>query len=628
MILDASAGVEPQTYQVWKQSNSFQIPKLVYLNKMDKPRSNYEKCLVDISKFKTSHLLLQLPVFESGRFAGVIDLIRLEKNIWNLKEDAAGIVVESRPLSEKDSEYRLALELKEELIGRLCEFDSELSELMISIDNLMELPEQLIVNSIRRSTIRNQVVPVLMGSSFKNVGIQLLMNAVTRYLPSPLEKNETISRLANGHTSGFLFKVKYDKKLGPLFFIRIYEGEIKPNIKLLNYSKNKEEHIERIYKVFGNDYTEIRSAKKGDIVALSGLQHSSNGDFFVQNRETFRRVENHVNNPKTELTAGEEIILKGLKFPEPVIFCSIEAPSPSKELLLENALKRLQQEDPSFSVAFNKETNQTILRGMGDLHLQVIKDRIKRDFGLDPYYGNLQIAYLETLESALEQELQFDKTIKDNKSSVFIKLILKPKETKSSTMTVTNETINKYNSKILRVVSNEENELWKLSMAKKKLIERGIQLAIDAGPLLGNKVVNLTAELHEFKTTSKTLDTVIISAAYECVKQAFKKSTAHFYLLEPIMKMNMEFPEKTYPVLINELANRRAVIGELKSADDDRQTLSVLIPFVETIDLSNKIRSITSGHAHFTMQVDNYLPVRSSDEMKIIEEAKFGQVLS
>lgn len=628
MILDASAGVEPQTYQVWKQSNSFQIPKLVYLNKMDKPRSNYAKCLADISKFKTSHLLLQLPVFERDRFTGVIDLIRLERNVWNLKEDAAGIVVESRLLSEQDSEYRQALELKEELIGRLCEFDGDLSEQMMSTDNLLELPEQLIVNSIRKSTIQNQVVPVLMGSSFKNVGIQLLMNAVTRYLPSPLEKNETISRLADGRTTSFLFKVKYDKKLGALFFIRIYEGEIKPNTKLLNYSKNKEEHIDRIYKVFGNDYTEVRSAKKGDIVALSGLQYSSNGDFFVANRETYRRVENHVNNPDTELTVGEEIILKGLKFPEPVMFCSVEAPSPSKELQLENALKRLQQEDPSFSVAFNKETNQTILRGMGDLHLQVIRDRIKRDFGLDAYYGNLQIAYLESLENTLEQELQFNKVIKDTKCSVYIKLVLKPKEQKSSKMIVTNEKINEYSSKILRVVQTDENELYKLSMTRKKLIERGIQLAIDAGPLLGNKVVNLAAELHEFRSTSKTLDTVIISAAYECVKEAFKKSAAQFYLLEPIMKMDMEFPEKNYSILINELANRRAVIGELKTADDERQTLSVRIPFAETIDLSNKIRSITSGTAHFTMQVDNYLPVRASDEGKIIEEAKFGQVLS
>ena len=626
MILDASAGVEPQTYQVWKQSNSFRIPKLVYLNKMDKPRSNYAKCLADISKFKTSHLLLQLPVFESGRFAGVIDLIRLEKNVWNLKEDAAGVVVESKRLNEQDSEYKLALELKEELIGRLCEFDGDLSEQMISTDNLLELPEQLIVNAIRRSTIKNQVVPVLMGSSFKNVGIQLLMNAVTRYLPSPLEKNETISRLANGQTSGFLFKVKYDKKLGPLFFIRIYEGEMKSNTKLLNYSKNKEEHIDRIYKVFGNDYTEVRSARKGDIVALSGLQHSSNGDFFVQNRETFRRFESHVDNPKTALTVGEEIILKGLNFPEPVIFCSVEAPSPSKELQLENALKRLQQEDPSFSTAFNKETNQMILRGMGDLHLQVIKDRIKRDFGLDAYYGNLQIAYLETLENPLEQELQFDKVIKENKSSVFIKLILKPKAPKSSKMTVTNEMINDTGLKILKVVMNDENELFKLSMTRKKLIERGIQLAIETGPLLGNKVVNLTAELHEFKATSKTLDTVIISAAYECVKQAFKKG--NFYLLEPIMKLDLEFPEKNYSILINELASRRAVIGELKSTDDGRQTLSVLIPFAETIDLSSKLRSITSGTAYFSMQVDNYLPVRASDEGKIIEEAKFGQVLS
>lgn len=595
---------------------------------MDKPRSNYERCLADISKFKTSHLLLQLPVFKSDRFAGVIDLIRLERNIWNLKENAMGVLVESKKLSEQDAEYRRALELKEELIGRLCEFDGELSEQMFSTDNLLDLPEQLIVNSIRKATIQNQVVPVLMGSSFKNVGIQLLMNAVTRYLPSPLEKNERISRLANGQTSGFLFKVKYDKKLGPLFFVRIYDGEIKPNIKLLNYSKNKEEQIDRIYKVFGDDYTEVRTAKKGDIVALSGLQHSSNGDFFVQHREMFRRVENFVNDSENVLTPGEEIVLKGLKFPEPVIFCSVEAPSPSKELQLEQALKRLQQEDPSFSVAFNKDTNQTILRGMGDLHLQVIKDRIKRDFKLDAYYGNLQIAYLETLESPLDHELQFDKVIKDSKNSVFMRLVLKPKEPKSSTMTVTNEMINDSTSKILKVVVNDENELWKLSMTKKKLIVRGIQLAIDAGPLLGNKVVNLTAELHDFKTTSKTLDTVVISAAYECVKQAFKKSSSSFYLLEPIMKMDIEFPERNYSVLINELANRRAAIGELKSVDDDRQALSVLIPFAETIDLSNKIRSITSGNAHFTMQVDNYLPVNKSDEAKIIDEAKYGQALS
>lgn len=628
IILDASAGVEPQTYQVWKQSNNFQIPKLIYLNKMDKPRSNFRKCLNDISKFKTSHVLLELPIFEKDRFVGVIDLIKLEKNIWNLKEDVSGVLVESQKLNKQDNEFKMALEMKEELIGRLCEFDSELSEQMFKTDDLLELSDQLIVNSIRKSTIQNQIIPVLMGSSFKNIGIQPLMNAITRYLPSPLERNIRISKLVNGKTAGFLFKIKFDKKLGPLFFIRVYEGEFKPNIKLLNYSKNKEEKIDKIFKVFADDYTEVRLAKKGDIVALTGLQYSSNGDFFVQNRETFKNVQNYVDNPKNELTLSEDIVLKGLKFPEPVIFCSVEAPSPSKELELENALKRLQQEDPSFSVIFNKETNQTILRGMGDLHLQIIKERIKREFKLEPYYGNLQISYLESLEDKIEHEIQFAKQIKDIKNNVYIKLVLKSNTAKSNRMNVGNDEINNYNLKILKVIVNDENQLYKLKYSHLKCIEKGIQMAIDAGPLLGNKVINLKAELHNFKASSKTLETVIISAAYECVKQAFKLNSSKFYLLEPIMKLDLDFPEDKYLTLVNELANRRAVIGELKSSDDDRQSLSVLIPFSETINLSNKIRSIASGNAHFTMQIDNYLPVNKSEEAKIIEETKYGIALN
>lgn len=625
VLLDASAGVEPQTYQVWKQSNNFQIPKLVYLNKMDKPRSNYEKCLDDISKFKTSHLLLQLPVFEkNNRFVGVIDLINLEKNIWNLNEDEYGIVVENKKLSIEDNEYKKALELKEDLIGKLCEFDNELAEKVFTNDDLLSISDHFIINSIRKSTIKNQIVPVLMGSSFKNVGIQLLMNAITRYLPSPLEKNSKISKLVNGQTSGFLFKIKYDKRYGSLFFIRIYEGELKSNAKLINYSKNKEEKVDKIFKVFGNDYTEVKSAKKGDIVALNGLQYSSNGDFFVSSRETFKRIENHVNKYSEELTASENIILNGLKFPEPVIFCSVEAPSPSKELELENALKRLQQEDPSFSVTFNKQTNQTILRGMGDLHLQIIKERIRRDFKLDPYFGSLQIAYLESFNSKIEHELQFDKQVKDIKNSVFLKMILKPlSEDLRSIDAVKDE-----NSKIVKVVVNDENELYKLSLSNLKCIEKGVQLALESGPLLGNKVVNFVAELHDFKRTSKTLDTIIISATYELIKEAFNKSTANFFLLEPIMKMTIEYQdEDKYQLLLRELSNRRAEIGDLK-ANDGSHTLDVKIPLSETIDLSSTLRSITSGKVHFSMQIANYLPVNKSDEGKIIEESKFGSSLN
>lgn len=592
---------------------------------MDKPRANYLKCLDDISKFKTSHLLLQQPLFDkSKKFIGVVDLIKLEKNIWNLEKDSFGIVVETKKLNEQDNEFGQAIALKEDLIGRLCEFDNHLSEQVFSTDNLLELPDQLIVNSIRKSTIKNQVVPVLMGSSFKNIGAQLLMNAITRYLPSPLERNLNISNLVDGRTSGFLFKIKYDKHLGALFFIRIYEGELRSNMKLLNYSKNKEERIEKIFKVFANEYTEVKTAKKGDIVALTGLQASSNGDFFVQNRETYSKVRHHIDK-STELGKGEEIILKGLKFPEPVIFCSVEAPSPSKEKELENALKCLQQEDPSFSVTFNKQTNQTILRGMGDLHLQIIKDRLARDFKLDAYYGKLQIAYLETLQGRIEHELQFNKVIRETKNSVYIKLILK--SLSSNLNSISNDAINDDTKKVVKVIRSDENELYKLKLSHLNCIEKGVQLALETGPLLGNRVVNISAELHDFKTTSRTLDTVIISAAYECVSEAFQNGLSSFHLLEPIMAMEIEFSEKNYNTVLNELSNRRAIIGDLR-LNDDRQILNALIPFVETINLSNKLRTVTSGNAHYTMQIDNYHVVNKSEESRIIEETKFGSVLN
>lgn len=374
VILDASAGVEAQTLTVWQQANNYDIPKLVYLNKMDKPRADPTYCLQELADLTENPLPIQIAASDiDGRFHGLIDLITMQLKVWDTRQDSSGAIMNSCPLLPTDGHmYDKAKKAREELIGVLSDRDSKFGELILETDTLQDLPTPEIVNAIRRCTIRNQVVPVTIGSSYKNVGVQSLMDTIVRLFPSPLEKNnQLLTRYRDTKLCAFAFKVSFHPNYGPLTFVRIYSGKLIGNSRIYNSARSVAEKVAKIFIPFADTLKEVTHAMPGSIVAISGLNQTYTGDCLMQSREFSQQILHELSTCNS-LSVCERLIVHGLKPPKPVYFCSIEAPTVSKQKDLEIALQRLQKEDPSFSVTCNDDTKQMVLNGMGELHLEVI----------------------------------------------------------------------------------------------------------------------------------------------------------------------------------------------------------------------------------------------------------------
>lgn len=340
---------------------------------MDKPRADHLACVQDVRELADRPLLVQLPLYRQERFHGVVDLLSMQRIEWDLEADASGGVVASRALDGEDRQLlRTATQLREELIGSLCEHDAQLGESVLQVDDLRELPTPTLVNALRRCTIRNQVCPVLMGSSFKNLGVQLLLDSIVKLLPSPLEINHQLLRRFDKQLCAFAFKVLFHQNLGNLTFVRVFSGRLQAGGRIYNQTRKLTEKVAKLYVPFADSFQEAQYADAGSIVAVSGLLQSYTGDSLMLSREFGEQLHKEwASQPDRRLSTAENLIAHGLKPPAPVYFCSIEAPSVSKQKDLEFALQRLQKEDPSFTVKTNEETDQMVLNGMGELHIDV-----------------------------------------------------------------------------------------------------------------------------------------------------------------------------------------------------------------------------------------------------------------
>jgi elongation factor G len=374
VILDASAGVEAQTLTVWQQADNYRIPKLVYLNKMDKARADPTLCLNDLRELTESPLPIQMPLFNlDRRFHGLVDLISMQRKVWDIAADSEGSVQLCTPLTEQDGEtWTQATRMREDLIGMLCEHDSTFESIVLQIDRLDKLNERDLLNAIRRCTIGGSIVPVTVGSSYKNVGVQSLMDSVVKVFPSPLEKNSSLyRRFQNSKLCAFAFKVVFHANYGPLTFVRVYCGQLTGNSRIFNSARGLSEKVGKIFVPFADSLQEVSVADVGSIVAISGLTQTFTGDSLMTSRDFSQELTDTLHGKESPLTECERLILHGLKPPAPVFFCSIEAPSMSKQKDMEVALQRLQKEDPSFHVVTNDDTKQMVLNGMGELHIEV-----------------------------------------------------------------------------------------------------------------------------------------------------------------------------------------------------------------------------------------------------------------
>ncbi|XP_059132249.1 ribosome-releasing factor 2, mitochondrial isoform X2 [Peromyscus eremicus] len=435
-VFDASAGVEAQTLTVWKQADKHKIPRICFLNKMDKTGASFNYAVESIrEKLKAKPLILQLPIGEAKTFKGVVDVVNKEKLLWNSNSDD-GKDFERKPLLEASDPELLkeTIEARNALIEQVADLDDEFADLVLGefSENFDLVPAEKLQTAIHRVTLAQAAVPVLCGSALKNKGVQPLLDAVTMYLPSPEEREYGFLQWYKGDLCALAFKVLHDRQRGPLVFLRIYSGTLTPQLAIHNINRNCTERMSRLLLPFADQHVEIPSLTAGNIALTVGLKQTATGDTIVSSKSSAlaaaRRAGRGEEKKHGRNSEAESLLLAGVEIPEPVFFCTIEPPSVAKQPDLEHALERLQREDPSLKVRLDPDSGQTVLCGMGELHIEIIHDRIKREYGLETYLGPLQVAYRETILNAVRATDTLDRTLGDKRHFVSAELEARPVE--------------------------------------------------------------------------------------------------------------------------------------------------------------------------------------------------------
>ena len=586
-VLDANAGVEPQTETVWRQADRYHVPRIVFVNKMDKIGADFYKCIAmieDRTGAKTA--AVQLPIVAETELEGIIDLVTMEE--WVYEGEDLGASWVRKPI--RDSYKAKADEYHAALVEQAVEMDDDAMMAYLEgeepdVDTLRKL--------IRKGTLAMKFVPVLAGSAFKNKGVQPLLNAVVDYLPSPLDvvdymgfkpgdetETRNIPRRADDSMafSGLAFKIMNDPFVGSLTFTRIYSGQLKKGDNLLNSTKGGKERVGRMMMMHSINREEIDEAFSGDIIALGGLKNTTTGD--------------------TLCDPSDPVVLETMTFPEPVIEIAVEPKTKADQEKMGLALARLAAEDPSFRVETDFESGQTIMKGMGELHLDILVDRMRREFKVEANIGAPQVAYRETIGHEVEHTYTHKKQSGGSGQFGEVKLLIQPTEPGEG-----------YSFES-RVVGG--------SVPKEYIpgVEKGIKSVMDSGPLAGFPVIDFKVALLEGKYHD--VDSSVLAfeiAARMCMREGMKKAGAK--LLEPIMKVEVVTPEEYTGGIIGDLTSRR---GMVQGQDTRGNAIAIdcFVPLANMFGYINTLRSMSSGRANFTMQFDHYEPVPQniSDEIQ------------
>lgn len=401
-VFDASAGVEAQTLTVWRQAQKHKVPCIGFLNKMDKPTANLELCIESIrEKMHTLPILLQIPIGCGRSFSGVVDLLTNQKLLWRSRSNEDdGRRFDVLPLDQSEPELlQAAREARAALIEQVADLDDEFAELLLTdfSENFDAIPSIKLQEALRRVTLARKAVPVFCGSSLKNKGVQPLLDGITVYLPDPSERHHEVIQWYKEDLCALAFKVVHDKQRGPVVYLRVYSGTLKSQTAVHNLNRNTTERMSRLLVPFADQFVEIPSITAGNIALTVGLKQTITGDTIVASKASaaaaLRQAQNQTKTDKRDIN----VFLSGVEVPEPVFFCTIEPPSMAKQADLEHALDCLQREDPSLKVRTDPDSGQTVLCGMGELHIDIIHDRIRREYGIETHLGPLQVAYRETV---------------------------------------------------------------------------------------------------------------------------------------------------------------------------------------------------------------------------------------
>lgn len=580
-------GVEPQSETVWKQADKYEIPRIAFVNKMDRVGADLDGCLqMMVDRLKTTPLLLQIPIGKEEDFKGVIDLLSMKAFLFD--PDTQGMRFDVIDIPE---EYRQeAMRRRELLIERLAEWNEPLMEKFVEGQ---AISESELKKAIREATLKLQVTPVLCGSAFKNKGIQPLLNAIIDYLPSPLDLppvrginlkgEEKVFSAHNGHPlSAIAFKIMNDPYTGQLTFFRIYSGSVKSGDSVFNPTKGKKERIGRLLKMHANKREEIQEASAGDIFAAVGLKHTTTGD--------------------TICTEKDPIILESMSFPEPVISVALEPKTKGDLEKLGASLHKLTLEDPSFKVKTDEETGQTIISGMGELHLEIIVDRLLREFKVEANVGRPQVAYREAITKTVKSEGRFIRQSGGRGQYGHVWLTLEPQPPGKGF-----EFVNK-------IVGG--------AIPKEYIpaIEKGVMEAMEKGVLAGFPMVDIKVTLidgsyHEVDSSEMAFKIAGSIGFKEGARRA------NPVLLEPIMSIEIITPEEFVGQVVSDLNSRR---GRTTRVEYRKGTNIIAgeVPLANVFGYVTDLRSLTQGRATFTLQFSHYSPVPSSVSEEILSELK------
>lgn len=584
-VFDSVAGVEPQSETVWRQADKYEVPRMCFVNKMDRTGANFYRCVdMMVTRLGANPIVLQLPIGSESEFEGLIDLLIMKEIIW--KDENLGAEFEFR-------------DIREEYADKAAEYRAKLVEQAVEMDDAVlgkyldgEEPElEVLKKCIRHGTINRLFVPVLCGSAFKNKGVQAMLDAVVDYLPSPVDipdvegldprdETKTLKRRAadDEPAAALAFKIMNDPFVGSLTFCRVYSGVFTAGSSVTNSVKDSKERIGRMLQMHANSREDVKEAFAGDIIAVAGLKNTTTGDTLCDNLHP--------------------IILERMIFPEPVIEVAVEPKTKADQEKMGLALNRLAQEDPSFRVKVDEESGQTVIKGMGELHLDIIVDRMRREFKVEANVGAPQVAYRETLTRSTDVDYTHKKQSGGSGQYARVKITMEPSAPGEGFV---------FESKIVGG-----------SVPKEYIpgVQKGIESVKDNGPIAGFPMIDFKVTLtdgayHDVDSSALAFEIAARAAFREGAQQAGVK------LLEPIMNVEVVTPEEYMGDCIGDLNSRRGQI----SGTEQRgiaQVIHAMVPLANMFGYVNNLRSMSQGRAQYTMQFDHYeqVPQAVSDEVR------------
>jgi elongation factor G len=583
-VFDGVAGVEPQSETVWRQADKYKVPRICFVNKLDRMGANFFRCIdMIVDRLGARPVPLTLPIGNESGFKGIVDIVEMKAYIWHSDDPGAHYDI---------------VDVPEDLKGQAEEYRQKMLDIVVEVDDAAmeayfegkEISIDLIKSCIRKGTIKGAFVPVLCGTAFKNKGVQPLLDAVVDYLPSPLDIGDVHCTNLDGAPTirkpddsepfaGLAFKIMTDPFVGSITFFRIYSGILESGISVLNSSKDKPERIGRMLLMHANNREDIKYAAAGDIVAICGLKYTTTGE--------------------TLCSSTKPVILEKMEFPDPVIEIAIEPNTKADQEKMGVALSRMASEDPSFKVSSDQETGQTVMKGMGELHLEIKVDILKREYKVDAKIGAPQVAYRETITKRNEIDYTHKKQTGGAGQFARIKIVFEPLERGEGFV---------FDNKIVGGVVPKEYIPG---------VVKGLQSAMGSGVVAGFPMIDFKATLidgayHDVDSSVLAFEIAARAAFREGIGKCSPK------LLEPIMKVDVVTPEDYVGDIIGDLNSRRGQISGMEQRGNARE-VSAMVPLANMFGYVNVLRSMSQGRAQFSMVFDHYdqVPQQIADEIKI-----------